>query len=541
MEQAVNNKKTLPEPEIFTTEIENTIDDLFKPSKKIEIDPLTQEVKEIQEEGDSLKFELEEEGAISEGPLPELKDATRPESTKTGAPPSPEPLLELDIELELEGSEESPGKAVETPSLAERLNQLKEQVFTIEWEVTRPEVRETISIVSELLGTPEVAGFPEAGRLLELMKEVLSAFELRPERLSATAPSILKRTVEMLFDILIEGNAETGHEALERLREELREILGTETDGDEHVRKAEGPALPDMPEIPDKDEDEIKPGVGTPAAQQDILQTAPPSPETVHAEHKAAAQPSPIENNYLTQEGRQLLRSHLIELKRCINKIEPLEKLLSKTPGMEKLHAFQLGIRTTLENQLSRIDEFFFEPGELKLPEPAPSKKTEEYARDMNLAKCPWKRLVTIFIHDLEVGFPADQVAFMSQPPWLAKFALKKSSEIALGKFKPWPWSKLQGLFRNRLSGLDETVLSTMRFPVIRSLGGHEIDISGDFHIILLYDGEKGAALLSGEAPMDLDIPEDAKWSKVKEEGFEAEIVIGDHKVRVATINSLKV
>ena len=533
----MKENNNIPEPEIFTSEIEDTIDDLFKPSKKIEIDPLTQEVKELdKEQGDiPVEFELAEEG---ESPVQQT--AKTEETDKTGsqaAPKEEETLLELDLEFEMEDqpsgeaekgktkTEGASGGAEQPAAIEERLEQLKQQIFTIEWEVTEPQIHQTVALISGLRTAPELNGQPQARSMVELMEKVLQNIQYHPEKVPATAPAILKKITQYLFDLL------TGKEI-------------SSEQGDKLIRELK--ALIEKPEEPEEEtileqllvlNEEAEPA---PEAQK-----KPEEPEVAEAvagkkeEEEKTADMEPADT-FASDEGRRLIKAHLAELQRCINRIEPLEKLLSKTPGMEKLYTFQHGIRQRLEGQVRELSGFFFKDMELDLPRPAPAKKdSEDYAKAMNLSGCPWQELLTINIDDMEIGFPADQVVYMSGPPWHSKSAIKKGGAIPLRKLKPWPWSKLNTLFRGRLANLDDSVLSSMQFPVIQELGDRELAVPSSFLVILLFDGRKGAAILAEEKPIRIEIPADAQWTEEQTAGFEAEVNTHGNKIKVVTIDSL--
>ena len=539
----MKEKNTIPEPEIFTTEIEDTIDDLFKPSKKIEIDPLTQEIKEVQAEPEAaqespleLDLQVEEEGPAQD---------SSPEDVEAEAAPAEgekqERLLELDLELELEEQqgqgadqaepqkppESAAGKAPKAPDepqdIGKRLEQLNQQLFTIEWEVTEPQIHQTLDLLAELMAAPEVNAQARTHSIIELMEKVLQNMQFHPETVPATAPSVLKKSTRHLTDIL------TGKDVQEDAEDILLELKALIEKPEETVSEAE-PLFLDQEALMEAQEDKNA---------EEESRPEEPRPQGPDAEEEVLHEPAPV----LPAEERRVLEAHLIELKRCVNRIEPLEKLLSKTHGMEKLYRFQHDIRRTLEDQIHEVSNCFFNGRELELPKPSGSEEdSRDYINsisDKTGDSCPWKELLTVNMEGMEIGFPADQLVYASAPPWLSKSAIKKGESLTLARLKAWPWSKLKGLFKGALAGMDDSVLSAMSFPVIRRLGDQELTTPSSFTVIILYDGENGAALLAGEPPLRIKIPEDAEYTPEMGGGFEGQVNTNGNIIKVATASSL--
>ncbi|RUM87152.1 MAG: hypothetical protein DSZ23_06195, partial [Thermodesulfatator sp.] len=295
-------------------------------------------------------------------------------------------------------------------------------------------------------------------------------------------------------------------------------------------------------------EDEAKTGQAAPAVEKeqktgktDTVQEAAPQPTSDSSEGSDFMEHGAMpKESRLDEQGRIILGRHLAELKRCVKRIQPLEELLSRTPGMEKLHRFQHDLRTDLEEQINQVSDYFFDGQVREVPEaPSSTKESPIDARHLQPSGCQWKELLTINVDGMEIGFPEDQVVYMSAPPWHAKSAIKKANNISLGKLKPWPWSKLKNCFLGRLAGLDDSTLSDMRFPVVRRLGETELQVPPSFVLILLYDGKRGAAILAEEKPIRIEIPGDASCEEKTGKGFEAEVNTHGNKIMIATADSL--
>ncbi len=551
----MKENNNIPEPEIFTAEIEDTIDDLFKPSKKIEIDPLTQEIKELSGEPAEAPQESKEDSPVEFEVSPDKAapaEAEAPDGATADSPQAQveksETVLELDLELELEEAdaaetpagdkteqaaeqeavpEKAEGKPAGITDIGQRLEQLNQQLFTIEWEVTEPQLHQTLDLLGSLLAAPEINAQARARSILELMEKVLLNIQFHPEKVPATAPSILKKSTRHLTDIL-SGKDEKKDET-ENLLAELRALIEKP---DKTTTEEEPLFLDESALVQEKTEEK----------EEDILPPEPPKQAPKEAPEEKTAVARTEAGPALPENGLELLRQHLAELKKCVNRIEPLENLLSKTPGMEKLYRFQHDIRLSLEGQISELSRFFFKDEELDLPEASLSERdTEDYTKDLSADQkpCPWKEVLTVNIDGLEIGFPADQLVYASGPPWYAKSAIKKAEALALSKLKPWPWSKLKGLFQGRLKEMDDSTLSSMSFPVIRQLGGQELPVPASFNVIMLFDGSSGAVLLAEEKPLKIEVPGDAECTKEQADGFAGEINTHGNRIRVATASSL--
>ncbi len=535
----MKNNNNLPEPEIFTDKIEETIDDLFKPVKQIEIDPLTQEVKEVapkeeesQEPEISLELSLEPEAVpetteSADEPEPELElevaEAVATEEEEVAEAQEPEP----EIELELVEESEAPSLEIEveepkedtSDGLTARLDKLREDIYTIEWEVSGNELTEALSELKNILELPEIKGLVGVHSLLSLCAEVLERSKNAPQKMKANAPGLIKRSIEAVISMHSGSPVEKAE--IEKLQDELTAILGQhelELQPAPEEKVAQAPETTESAEV-------IQEQISSPAAPE-----APPAEES-----------SATKSTSLSKEAEELLISHIQTLQKDVNRILPLEKLLSNTPGMEKLYKFHKNIRISLEQEIERLTNYFFEPGAIQLPKPDTSpKRKEEYEAEITGQKgCPWRQLLTFSIDGMEIGIPAEEVAYISEPPWLAKSFIKKADSLPLSKLKPWPWSKLAGLFTNKLAELDDKELSALEFPVITNLGETELPVSSSFYVIVLYDGEKGAVLRSPEAPISINVPENAKCQTNSGGALAGEVEINGTKISVLTAKSV--
>jgi len=572
----VKDNNNLPKPEVLTSKIEETIDDLFKPTKQIEIDPLTQEVKEITS-GDShhdtepeisfdLSFDetLEDEPKVVEEPkleeakareeVPIIKEPDTKEDLELSLDelePKPEPEIEPvpepDDEIELELFEEETDELEtwaeeesfeEVDETFQKLEKVREDLYTIEWEVSDNRLTGALTEIRELLEVPEIKSNENATSLLILSYNVLKQSLKLPEKMKVNAPSILKRTIEMVIDIykgVPVGNAEVRSMKME-LKTLLRPPKAKRKPTKTKVRKVRKPAPPKtkiQPEI--KPDTDAVSDTGT-STEKLSFQDLKDSLDDLQTSHSSSLNIGPIPEQ---QEAKEILASHLQELQRQVNRILSLEKLLANTSGMEKLYKFQKNIRESLENEIARLFRYFFEPGGLELPTPASPGKMEREPELQKEHGCKWDKLLTLSIEGVEIGIPEEEVVYIGEPPLLSRNFIKKANFVPLSKLRPWPWSKISRKFSNKLTGIEERQLSKLSFPVVRNLDDLPLKVPPKFYILVLFDGENGCILLTRDTPILINVPQDAKYEKKRNSSFDGVVEIHGIKISVLTAKSV--
>ena len=516
----MKDNKNIPEPEVFTNKIEETIDDLFKPTKNIEIDPLTQEVKEIDaeksvEEQPEIELELAIEEPTQEGsPQEDVKEVKENDKAYTKEnEPKPEPELEPEIELELieeEGTEDISLEVEEAKEkeddISLRLGRLREDIYTIEWEVSGQELSETLKELRAIVDLPEIKANRDIAFLLSLSARVLEMGVNAPEKMEATAPHTLKRAIETA--ITIHQGKMASQDELEEIKTGLEELLEKEAvvTSDTQAKPQRGKKEEPKPHIPQTTEKKV-----------------------VQSSSKAH-----------DKEAEKVILAHIHQLQRQVNRIVPLERLLSNTPGMEKLYKFHRSIRSNLEKEINVLAQYFFPGIDLELPKAdASEEKKADYVSEIKGQGCPWKQLLTISLEGMEIGIPAEQVVYASQPPFFSKSFIKKADTLPLAKLKPWPWSRLSGLFGGTLSEMNEKELGSLELPIIKKLDDSELPVPSNFFVIVIYDGEKGAVLRTQESPISINVPENARCQMSDSGSFAGQVEVNGNKIRVLTADSV--
>ncbi len=206
----------------FTEDIEATIDDLFTPVKQIEIDPLTNEVKEkgmsraAQQE---TPLSVPPEGAVEKGPA-EDKSAD-----KAGIEESIDLGLEVDIDLEEQApSSEEPGKQDGLIG-CEVIEKFSENIMSLEWEIKQETIQTALDQAQEIREQGQEDTLLQD--LIAPMIAMLSGMLKEPDMIPA-ASIALKKGAEALKEYVEKPE---GAEAVQAAAEEIKRLMD-EAEGD---------------------------------------------------------------------------------------------------------------------------------------------------------------------------------------------------------------------------------------------------------------------------------------------------------------------
>ncbi len=521
-----NSKKV--DPNGFTKEVEEAIDDLFSPTKAIEIDPVTNEVREVevapggvQEEAFEVHWDLgldevfessgeeggpseKEEGLVVE---PEV-DSTEAE-TEGAAAVSEEPGgLELDmedLELELDMEDEQGVEATAStdgPStlvdLEQRFNQLYEAVLALEWEVTSENIE---ALRQALEGIREAFASVASGRgerLAEIFERVLEILSSSTERLHPSVPKLLQRGLEVTLEMQ-KGAPLSDSLELDGVLEELEDVLAQEKSSEPQP-------------------------VGE--AVQVLAETEAAKSIQEGDEHSAALV--------------QAVRVHLEVLDECIQKLRSLEDILLQTKGLEKLlrfnawiHARLEGERTALQDALEgreynpeRISEIVnstlsFVESAIQLSEVKEEASRLEETRESKSTQQPppFSQLFVAELAGEATGFLPDEVCLSMPVSGKLLKSIQGLSQFPLAKLKKWPWSKLSSLVKGELANMGESALRSLSLPMVAR------EVSGDWDefinpvLVILYRDDKGGVVVVEGMPQLKKVGNESLWSPSTESG----------------------
>ncbi len=555
--------ENIPDPNDFTKEIEGTIDNLFNPTKKIVIDPLTNEVKEV-EEANSLILEEEKKAKESEIATPVLEEDHQRENKETKEQISKDEILlseptsieveseqtietkedknilelepetlnltetqteqleddtdELEFELELEAEEdtttslsvegEEPNYTNENLKLTEKLEQV---VLTVEWEITPKLVEEALKLVKQLkenISNEDI----KTSELLGLMEGILEHLLVSPDKLPTNAPIILKQGVKVLKKLVTDEHL-TSQDELDNTLDELKKILKP----------------PKQPKKDRQDNIELK----TQHKETNKLDDS----TTQHHDNTVDIR---IQNLLL-----KTIEKQLKILDDCIDKILPVELTLSKTKEAEKLYLFHKTLREELEHQynyiVENLEKFKLLPKDFKkrerkqIPSSAPIK---DLIKKEEVALCPWTRLLGINWNNRFSAIPPEvEIVYNGPIPRKAKNQTKSSNVLELSKFKAWPWTKIKGMFSGTLSQKSEEELRAITVPIIDNPTASKLFGSERIgnHLIILNTNKGLCAIVSEGPPEEIPGPFDKNWQpeKGKDNPVVGYIKQGEQKIPV--------
>jgi len=538
---------------LFTNEIEDTIDDLFTPEKQIEIDPLTQEIKvladdaEVQEqnaepgvdtpsvmEKDPVPDIPVEEGSVKEPADTEIEEieislaeelpsvevdepqemelepleitledqktaadtgTNRPETENSSRQTADEELLieEMSLETGQQEDDVSPGdKTTGTPpdsGLSDMLNRLKQNILTIEWEVTSEQLQQTIEITNTIRENAKGMDPRIQTLLLPAMVAALKAMKEKPGAMPATTPALMKRAVDLMEKAV--GTSETA---------------GVKQEGVEKVAAA------------------LKEAVASVQQETGRKQTIQETTITKQADQGRKDGGIPGDNSW-KEDACRTVSQHLEALEQTIARILPVEKVLGAQPEASKLYLFQRSIRLSLQEEYDRLSQFFLgktkeweEPGPIA---PAATSGTDKPQEErMPSADLPFNRLMICTVDGMKIGLIPEQVALISKPGPFTKGKVRKADSIKLGSLRKWPWSKLMPETSGELSQKSEKELASLELPVLRTIGENTVEAEKDFVAVVLIHEGKGFVLLTADNPIEEQFSKEEWQWKPESSGY---------------------
>jgi hypothetical protein len=470
----MDQTKKNPDPENFTKNVESTIDELFIASRQIEIDPLTNEVRELSQD------------ETDQGPSYDEK------------------ILELGSGLELEEKE------TEAVNLEQQFSQLNQLLLTLDWEVTQTHVVSAKKLVETIRKNPEIEADKNFHELFDLMAMILEGMADHPEKIPTSGPEALQKGLDILKNIVWNKGQDpkAKKKLLKSAKKKLESAIPMKVsevayeDARETVLKEESPGQQEQPAD----------SVLEASMQEKVVPIEPELPE------------------YSVLVGA--IKSHIKILDDCIGYISPVEKLLARTPGMEKLHHFQKNIKGRLEKQKKILEKALtgdYEPSVEEIP-----------SGDIS---CPWHELVVAQWDQKQVAFAPEDVAFAGAAPWWAKKGLKKLETFKLKKLKTWPWTKLQPLMQGKLSNQEESQLIKLEFPVLQESNSSfsYSQPSDNPTILVLSSTDKGLVLMLDTPLETISITPEYSWElSAKNNGpWVGNLMIENKQISVTTLESL--
>jgi len=540
--------ENIPDPNDFTKEIEGTIDNLFNPTKKIVIDPLTNEIKEVEEK--ELQLELEE--ASKEKDIEQIETESKDTSEElllvtddqqtveveetlidnnnvleiesTGLNKTDQEDLdeELEFELELENEEPQNNTIIDKDTYIDKkielIQKLEQVVLTVEWEITPKLIEEALKIVKQLkenLSDNQIYQ-SKALNILALMEEIIEYLLIDPDKLPTNTTIVLKKGVKILKELL--DNKDISNEKLKDIVSKFTDILDNykkiDSKLDNKLKQIEQPIKNFNKQLLNKKED-IDPRI-----KNLLLDT---------------------------------IKKQLIVLDECIDKIIPIEQTLSKIKETQKLYLFHKALREELEkqynyiiNNLKKIDllpEQFLQKRDRNKTK-IDTKSIEDLIEKKETIQCPWTRLLGVNWDNRFSAIPFDvEIVYNGPIPRKAKNQVRNSNDIELSKFKTWPWTRIKNIFSGSLAQKSEEELKSLRIPIINNPTASQLfgsDRLGN-HLIIMKTPKGFCAIVTSGPPQEIPGPFDKNWEpeKGKNNPVAGYIKQGEQKIPVIRLEQL--
>ncbi len=581
----------LPDTENFTREVEDVIDDLFAPSKTIEIDPLTNEIKEVDRapERSPDELSLEPDTAVEKGEDVHPSENEAPAVEEETASSTSGPVeFDLDLELELEPEPESgPESSVQQASGSEAaekdsdglLNQIQQAIWTLEWEVTEESVRNLKDMLKGLDGSA-TSSDPGFGQVVSEMIQVLSDMERDAENVPTSAPVALKKGVEYL---MASAAGESGPDKLRELFDHAVSELSAAFASQEEICEspASGPDTGEQMETLDLEiemepesepEPETKPEhesagpkvsgkaqaetmAPVPAGSGTLSQAQQRSSAGLSVETPGEPEQIPVREE---KESSKILNEHLNTLRDCVRRIRPVEDLLARTRGMAKLQVFLGDLRTRLERQIELLEHgpargvpvaqvpsggnetVEVVPGEAQEVKRAETNRPGSESRGQEEGKCPWRELFLARRGRITVGLIMEEVAFHGTVPFWAGSGLLNQEKVILKQLKPWPWSKLSSMVQGSLLAVKEEDLAQMEVPVL-NLNDPASKAERGRNVVILSQGEKTAAIFLDSEPDYFSLKAEHTYKAADAEGFlEGVLKVDGNTIHIISVAGMK-
>jgi hypothetical protein len=484
----------------FSSKIADAVDDLFNPVRQIEIDPATNEVREIG--GNTLP--KKEEVSVAKG-----SDAPSAAAASSAAP-------SVNIDKQ------------------ETLAKLDQALMTLDWEVSRSNVGNMRDLLDQTVKEYDLGALASAGGVIALMHTLLGRMSDSPENVPTSGPLALKNSLTAIKTAAMEGQpygAETRTQ-LEQAQTALVSVLPEGTSAASVVAPSAVAASVTLPEplnvalrhhlgrldsllkqrlLPAEDffgkEKSmtklyvILKGVNEQLSQQrssmkQILTGSIPSVIPVNS-------PVPVAID-IGAECQGALQYHIQVLDHCSRRIAPIENLFSNMDGQDKLHAIHYEVRCGLKDQKDYLVAVL--AGETVTP-PVPAKM--ELPDAPPVADCPWSMLVSSKWQGRAIAFIPEQVCFDGKPGLFCR-NLGKMISFELKKLKSWPWSGLKARFRGDLAEKTNKELVSFEFPVIN------IPIEGNGkcgkNVVVLFAESKGGVVFTETGLENVSVDDGFSW-----------------------------
>ncbi|MEN8257811.1 MAG: hypothetical protein ABFS09_08115 [Thermodesulfobacteriota bacterium] len=497
----------------FNAKISDAVDDLFNAVRQIEIDPATNEVKDI---GSPAPM-------AAESPALELESQGGGQAAPTAAAAAPAPSA---------------------PS-HELLSKLDQSLMTLDWEVSRSNAGNMRDLLDKTARAYDLGPLVGEGGVISLMHNVLAVMSDAPESVPTSGPLALKSSLTALKAAAREGqpySAETRTQ-LEQAQNALKSVLPAQEGAPAVAPTA--PAAPAVAPLPQDFQVALKNHIGR--LDQLVKKRLLPvenffgktaSVAKLHVVIKSVREQlaeqcdqlkaalggrysnvmpvtGPVSISIkLGNECKMLMQYHLQVLNHCARRIAPIEKLFADMDGQKKLHTIHFEIRSGLMGQLNYVaaaldGNFGPLPPLPKLAEATGAPQSAP-TPSAGASTPPWPMLMVGRWRGEHVAFIPDQVCFTAKAGF-GMGNLARQHSLKLKKLKGWFWSGLRAKFRGGLLEKTNKELATLEFPVLDI----PVPASGreGKQIVILFQAAKGGVVLVQSPLEELEIGNQYNWT----------------------------
>lgn len=503
-------KKGLDNLDDFTLNVDSVIDDLFSPTKRIEIDPVTNTIKELK---------------------PEVEAQPQPSVAKTiQSPPKPQPKPDDSVTLELTPyspsipkppvapSTEQPvelktEKIVENNLLKEVFDNANQAMMALDWEANDKNIyssKEAIQKASSLLDANKHASIKE---LLKLIDNILSEMANDLKSIPPSTPKLAYKAFDAVHSLIVNDVTNPTELAAATMRP-LQEIKNLIKLLEDEKKKGQSALLQpqEEPEELQLDlEEATAPSKPAPSmAKPSVFPISKPLSTTEHATEKQQQFQAPSEAAFANKESnveleaiKKQIAQHTEQLARWIELLLPVEQLFQNKESFKKFYVFLNTIRKDMETQKGLLSAIYagtavadVQTQASRLGELANLAKAiqSEQKQEEVVEKCPWDQLV---IGETDAGiaaFVASQIVYEGFVPWMTRKKCTGIDTFSLKLLKAWPWSDLKSIFKGELNKLTNQELANMELTLARP--SKDITTVSQPYALVLFDNGKGVSAL---------------------------------------------
>ncbi len=446
--------------------MENAIDSLFTPTKKIEIDPLTNEIK-----------------AENAKPRTETITSTSADSNTQKPFTSPSELFAQNTDnLQL--------------PLHNALMELYQGLMTIEWEISVTNIQNARRLLDALSANLTADQIGLTQNIMTNMANILAALEAIPlNNMPSHSPKLLLNLFDVLKQILTSTNMtpEKTIAMTTPLSQELNDFFEEIERIQQHIPlRTEHGAATDLTSPTLASAAAMARELQRPVPEESIsgLQLIPETEPTVSPKDVASTTP---ETSPLLQEA---VARHTMQLNKWMDRLNALEKILSGVSGMEKLLAFHRQLRQEMAAQERMLAQAIHKP-----MEPVALDLHAAVSRSVppSQTPCPWRMLARTEWWGKRIAFPQEYIVFEGKLPWGRGKQLLSKDSLSLTMLKKWPWSGIRPLLGGSLAAMDESRLKTMTIPILVSPEPPPSIIITEPSVLILWNPEtsKGYVILA--------------------------------------------